>query len=467
MTRSRFDSVGRTIAAWMGGVWRRALPAARPPADPQSIDPVDGLTGLYSRAALVDRIERHAALPSDHDAARFALICLDLDNLKNINGTLGYTAGDAVLMSMAERLSGLMQADEYLYRIDGDKFIAFVGSETKAQVLQRGTVLLDALRSAHRIEGYDLLLTASVGVVQAPKHGRDARTLLQSADIAVDAAKSLGRNNVVRFDRGMRAALERRVRLTQALRRALTDGAGLYLVFQPKFSARDGRMRGAEALLRWRHPELGEVSPGEFVPLAEQAGLACTLDTCVFDRVAEQLSRWVAIGATPRICVNLSALTLVVRDAADRLLAIIHRQGVDPRQLDVEVTESEDIGASAAVTANLQRFRAAGVGIALDDFGTGHSSLRYVQALPLTALKIDRCFITNIDRSDHKSVSILRATITLARELGLLIVAEGVETASQREWLARHDCDLLQGFLLERPLDADTFTARYLAAASG
>jgi diguanylate cyclase (GGDEF)-like protein len=457
----------RAISEWVRNRPSRVLTGFDRSSDAQSTNRIDGLTGVRGRGALIDRIQRYAALPSASEDGRFALICLDLDNLKNINGTLGYTAGDAVLVSTAQRLSALMRDHECLYRIDGDKFIAFVGSQTKAQVLQRSTDLLDALRGAHRVEGYDLLLTASIGVVQAPKHGRDARTLLQSADIAVDAAKSLGRNNVVRFDRGMRAALERRVRLTQALRRALTDGAGLYLVFQPKFSANDSVMRGAEALLRWRHPELGEVSPGEFVPLAEQAGLAYTLDACVFGRVARQLATWAALGATPRICVNLSALTLVVRDAADQLLAIINREGADPRQLDVEVTEHEDIGASAAVTANLQRFRAAGVGIALDDFGTGHSSLRYVQALPLTALKIDRCFITNIDRSDHKSVSILRASIALARELGLLIVAEGVETPSQREWLGRHGCDLLQGFLLERPLDADTFTTRYLSAASG
>ncbi|RZU98664.1 putative bifunctional diguanylate cyclase/phosphodiesterase [Spiribacter vilamensis] len=452
------NMAGAVFVGWLGMDVEETTRALEEHRHNLALDP---LTGLKNRDALEADIDAEVgAAPAVRPA--FALVCLDIDNLKYINNALGFAVGDAVLCSIAQRLSMQCRTGETLYRLTGDKFAVLVASGSTEHLMQRGEAFLDALRRVHPIDDYDLLVTASVGIVVAPSHGRTRAALLENADIGVDQAKAEGRNRVMCFSREMRAALERKLTLTQALQHALVDGDELRIVFQPRLSARDGCVCGAEVLLRWRHPSLGDISPAEFIPLAERAGLVCTLDRLVFDRAGRQLAEWQRRGCRLDLSINVSALSLIAGHAAQDMLERLDRHGVDKRSVEIEVTETENIGDSKTVHANLRQFRAAGIRVALDDFGTGHSSLRYVQALPLSTLKIDRCFVADIDNADGKAVSILASSIALARALDLVIVAEGVETERQREWLIEYNCDQLQGFLLGRPIEADGFERHYL-----
>jgi diguanylate cyclase (GGDEF)-like protein len=421
----------------------------------------DTLTGVGSRLSLTEAVEARLA-NAQQSGQSFALISMDIDNLKNINGTLGYAAGDAVLRSLARRLSSATRPSEVMARVAGDEFVIVLPPAGRADVMSRADELLKAAREPHGIDSYVVLTTVSAGVVWAPGDGVTPRELIQNAEIAVESAKHQGRNQAISFDTQMRDIFSRRAGLTQALHRELDTPTGLSLAYQPQCRLSDGRLWGAEVLLRWDHPEFGRISPGEFVPVAEAAGLVRKLDGWVFDQAAAQLADWQRQGYDLKLSVNLSVLSLMMEGTAREILDRLAAHDADPSMMTVEITESEALEDSETGLNNLQILDAAGISLALDDFGTGHSSLRYVQNLPLSTLKIDQSFIRSIDSDAAKARAILRATLELARQLDLTVVAEGVETQSQFDWLRDRRCQVAQGFLLARPMIASDFQTDWL-----
>ena len=392
----------------------------------------------------------------------FALISLDLDNFRHINDTLGHKIGDAVLVAIARRLSDSLTPQDMLVRVAGNQFVVMMPSASANEIIQHARQLLSTAAAPLQIEHYVLLLTASIGVVWSPQNGAESRLLLQNAEIAMYRSKYRGRNQVTCFDDNMRTELERQTGLTQALRLALESKRDLRLVFQPQFSLVDRHLTGAEVLLRWRHPQLGDISPAEFVPLAEQAGLSGLLDRFVMEQAAIQQAAWVRAGFSLKLSINLSVLSLRVTGLAKEILALLGKYDIPAQLMEVEVTESVDLEGSSEAMAEILQLRAAGVSIALDDFGTGHSSLSYLQQLPLDIVKIDQSFVRRIQPAEGPGNSILRAIIALAKALHLEIIAEGVETEEQHNWLAAEGCDIAQGYLHGKPVDRLEFEQRYL-----
>ncbi|KAF0285786.1 hypothetical protein BA899_00980 [Spiribacter sp. SSL99] len=450
--------VGAALARWMEvGVGQSIQQKERL----ERLSMTDTLTGVGSRLSLTEAVEARLA-NAQQSGQSFALISMDIDNLKNINGTLGYAAGDAVLRSLARRLSSATRPSEVMARVAGDEFVIVLPPAGRADVMSRADELLKAAREPHGIDSYVVLTTVSAGVVWAPGDGVTPRELIQNAEIAVESAKHQGRNQAISFDTQMREIFSRRAGLTQALHRELATPTGLSLAYQPQCRLSDGRLWGAEVLLRWDHPEFGRISPGEFVPVAEAAGLVRKLDGWVFDRAAAQLADWQRQGYDLKLSVNLSVLSLMMEGTAREFLDRLAAHDADPSMMTVEITESEALEDSETGLENLQILDAAGISLALDDFGTGHSSLRYVQNLPLSTLKIDKSFIGAIDGDAAKARAILRATLELARQLDLTVVAEGVETQSQFDWLRDRRCQVAQGFLLARPMTASDFQTDWL-----
>ncbi|MEX0373663.1 putative bifunctional diguanylate cyclase/phosphodiesterase [Spiribacter roseus] len=450
--------VGAALARWMEvGVGQSIQQKERL----ERLSMTDTLTGVGSRLSLTEAVEARLA-NAQQSGQSFALISMDIDNLKNINGTLGYAAGDAVLRSLARRLSSATRPSEVMARVAGDEFVIVLPPAGRADVMSRADELLKAAREPHGIDSYVVLTTVSAGVVWAPGDGVTPRELIQNAEIAVESAKHQGRNQAISFDTQMRDIFSRRAGLTQALHRELDTPTGLSLAYQPQCRLSDGRLWGAEVLLRWDHPEFGRISPGEFVPVAEAAGLVRKLDGWVFDQAAAQLADWQRQGYDLKLLVNLSVLSLMMEGTAREFLDRLAAHDADPSMMTVEITESEALEDSETGLENLQILDAAGISLALDDFGTGHSSLRYVQNLPLSTLKIDKSFIGAIDGDAAKARAILRATLELARQLDLTVVAEGVETQSQFDWLRDRRCQVAQGFLLARPMTASDFQTDWL-----
>ena len=453
--------VGALLAGWMDlGINDAVVRAARWRARALT----DELTGLGNRLLLTETIEGKLKAIKD-DGGSFALISIDLDNLRHINDTLGHKVGDAVLIEMARRLGNAINKEDFLVRVAGDQFAVMLLSASANDVIQRAQQLLTVARTPLQLDQYVLLMTASIGVVWSPKDGTEAKVLLQNAEIAMYQSKHTGRNQVTSFDDSMRTALERQTRLTQSLVSALENGRGLELAFQPQFRLSDNQLVGAEVLLRWQHPELGSISPAEFVPIAEKAGLARLLDQFVIKQAAIQQADWISAGYQLRLAINLSVLSLKTKGIAKELLDILNTHDIPPSLVEVEVTESASLEGSTEVMNEIERLRAAGITMALDDFGTGHSSLSYLQQLPLDIVKIDRSFVMRINKDDTRANAILVAILALANALDLLVIAEGVETEEQRHWLATAGCHIAQGYFFGKPTDNVNFAAQYLSSA--
>lgn len=422
----------------------------------------DELTGLGNRLCLTEEIDRRLENVAA-DGGSFALISLDLDNFRHVNETLGHKVGDALLIELSKRLADSIAPQDTLVRLAGDQFVALLPYTSEPEVIHRAEQLLAAARAPLEVEQYMLLMTASIGIAWSHQSGTESRLLLQNAEIAMYKSKHGGRNQVTCFEEGMRSALERQASLTQALLVGLEQGQGLRLVFQPQFCLQTGELRGAEVLLRWRHPQLGDVSPAEFIPVAEAAGLIRVLDRFVLERAAKQQAEWLHEGIELKLSINLSVLSLKVSGTGTDILAVLASNDVPTELIEIEVTESADLEGSTEALEAMMILRTAGVTLALDDFGTGHSSLSYLQQLPLDFVKIDRSFVRNIQPQDGPSNAILRAIMALAKALELKLVAEGVETQEQQAWLAAEGCDLAQGYLLGKPTETDTFRQLYLA----
>jgi len=415
----------------------------------------DPLTGLPNRALFHDRL-RHALAQARRAKSRMALLFIDLDNFKTINDTLGHDTGDELLKQAANRLRETVRDVDTVARLGGDEFTAVLSdcsAEVADQVSRR---IVDDLSASFNIDGRSLFVSASIGVAFYPEDGDDSSALVRAADAAMYRAKEQGRSRVEFFKPELQVRLLRRASLESALREALRH-RHLRLVFQPKFAIATRKLVGAEALLRWQDPELGPVSPGDFIPVAEASGMILELDRAVQHMLLDHVGHWLGRGLTVPTCAfNVSPRSVREGDFASRLLERIEASGIPKENLQIEITEGALLDNSNLVAANLATLDEAGLKIAIDDFGTGYSSLGYLKRLPIDELKIDKSFVDGLGQ-DKEDEAIARAVLGLAKALDLQTVAEGVETDRQLAWLSQYGCDIAQGYLLGRPMEIENF----------
>ncbi|MBI1217579.1 MAG: EAL domain-containing protein [Rhodobacteraceae bacterium] len=421
----------------------------------------DAMTGLPNRAGL-EKIVIEALHLAETKGESGALIYMDLDNFKNINDSLGSEAGDHAIQALATRLRATVRAGDVVARQAGDEFAVLlrdgISQEAAMETVDR---IFEVLRQPFNLLGQTIYLTASLGITYYPADGIDSSTILQNADMAMDRAKAAGRNRFAIFTPFMRHEMSRRIAVTQALRRGLRHDH-FRLVLQPKVALDNPtRAVGAEALLRWRDPVLGDVSPEEFIPLAEAAGLIRTIDLKVVAMLGELLRRWRRLARGVPVSFNLSAQSLQGEGFAKVLMSVFGTYRIQPSEVQIEITETSLMQNVAATVENITILRRAGFRTSLDDFGTGYSSLAYMQLLPLSELKIDRSFITSVGRGDASSDAIVRAILSLGKALGLEIVAEGVERDEQRDWLMAQGCPIGQGRLFGSAMEVELFEDRF------
>lgn len=414
----------------------------------------DGLTGLPNRGAWMKHAQAALMLAHRHGDT-LGVLFLDLDHFKTVNDSLGHPVGDRLLAAVARRLSGCLREEDVLARLGGDEFVALLPRlhrpDDAAMVARK---LLAAMADTVHIEGHDLSPSVSIGIALYPNDGNDVDTLLKHADTAMYGAKAAGRNNYQFFVPEMNTRAFERLMLENALRRGIERNE-LILHYQPQIDAASGRISGCEALVRWEHPDLGLVPPAQFIPVAEDSGLIVPLGEWVLREACRQQVRWrdSAVGNI-QLAVNISALQFRRNDFVDTVARALEDTGADARYIELEITESALMQPDDHLIGRLDALCALGLTLALDDFGTGYSSLSYLKRLPISRLKIDRSFVKDLP-SDAEDAAVTSATLSLAQALGLDVVAEGVETPAQRDYLVTRGCNALQGFLYSRPLAAE------------
>jgi len=412
----------------------------------------DDLTGLPNRTAFNDKL--NLAVARARQDAPCAVLLLDLDRFQNVNDTLGHEHGDLLLVSVAGRIRTSLPEAAFMARFSGDEFVILLENTTTEGAKQVGQDLLQAMGREFDLGNDRLGINASLGIVSYPEYGESASVLMRYADLALHRAKLAGRNCLVMFSHDLSDEIQRRVLLESRLKQALARSE-LALHYQPKLDIRSGRLMGWEALLRWQSPELGEVGPAEFIPVAEQSGLILPIGEWVLREACRQMRAWQDLGlAAGSMAVNLSMRQFRQKDLTGAISAALSDAGLAPGDLELEITESsimDDLASAATVLAELEQL---GIRIAVDDFGTGYSSLSYLKTFSIQCLKIDRSFIRDIP-GDENDTAIVRTIIALANNLGLIVVAEGVETDAQRAYLLANHCDQAQGYLFSRPLPAE------------
>lgn len=417
----------------------------------------DPLTELPNRTLLNDHL-RYALSLAKRSNGHLALMFLDLDHFKDINDTLGHSIGDSLLKELSKRLRRSLREEDTITRMGGDEFILLlpgVNSHGAAFIAEK---LLAAIAEAYQIEHFDLSLTASIGIALYPNDGTDLETLSRSADTAMYRAKQEGRQGYRFFTPEMQAHSVRNLQLMTALRHALERNQ-LEVHYQPQVSLNDGHIVGAEALLRWQHPELGTVSPAEFIPVAEESRLILPIGEWVLRSAIRQTQIWVEKGIAPLImAVNLSAVQFRHPDLPNLVSRILEAEGAVPEYLELELTESVAMHNPQGAIMVMNKLRNYGVRMSIDDFGTGYSSLSYLKKFKIYKLKIDQSFVRDIS-TDPEDKAIVSAIISLAKSLGLKTIAEGVETQKQLAFLREQGCDEMQGYLFSKPLTADQFEA--------
>lgn len=411
----------------------------------------DVLTGLPNRALFVDRLEH--ALARSHDRQfMVALLFVDLDRFKVINDTLGHDVGDHALRELAVRLSGCVREGDTVARLGGDEFAVLLEDVTANEnIAPIASKLLDALSRPFEWQRRELFITASIGISLAPIDGQDPKTLLRHADIAMYRAKDLGRNTYRFYSADMSAKAFERLSMETSLRHALArDEFALY--YQPQVDAATGRLMGLEALLRWRHPELGLVDPGDFIPILEETGLILAVGEWVLRHACRQAQIWQDAGYPAfRLAVNLSSGQFNAAGLPSLVADVLADTGLDPRCLELEITEGVLVHHGPETTDTFRALAGLNVRLAIDDFGTGYSSLSYLKRFAIDTLKIDRTFVSDVTR-DADDAAIVQAIIAMARRLNIQVIAEGVETEEQREFLREQGCEMVQGLLFGGPL---------------
>ena len=414
----------------------------------------DSLTGLPNRSQWVSRgqAELQQAL-QEHQS--LAVLFLDLDHFKHINDTLGHALGDELLQAVSQRLQPCLESHHMLARIGGDEFVALLpqlqGPEEAAQVAER---LRRALQAPLYIQGHEINLSASIGIACYPQDGDNLDHLLKHADTAMYVAKDAGRNGYQFFMKEMNARVSRRMFLENNLRRAL-ERDELFLVYQPQIDAASGQVAGVEALVRWRHPDEGLIPPDRFIPVAEDCGLIEPLGAWVLHQACRQLQDWTQLGETDlMMAINISPMQFRKSGFIDTVRHALSASGVDPARVELEITETLLMQPLKDLDNRLRELADMGLTFALDDFGTGYSSLGYLKRLPISRIKLDKSFVADLP-GDVEDEAITRATLSMAKDLGLRCVAEGVETEAQQRFLTQRGCDALQGYLFARPMPAD------------
>jgi diguanylate cyclase (GGDEF)-like protein/PAS domain S-box-containing protein len=422
----------------------------------------DPLTGLPNRRLLMDRLRQALAASAQWDRSQ-ALLLIDLDNLKMLNETLGHQTGDYLLQEFARRLAACVRDTDTVARLGGDEFVVMledlseVPEEAAAEAKAVCEKILASVGQPYLFNDRECLSSASIGIAVFGDRQNSMDDILQQADIALHQAKAAGRNTVRFFSPALQTAVNARAALEEDLRKAIKTNQFL-LYYQPQVEL--GRLTGAEALIRWKHPLRGIVPPDEFIPLAEETGLILPLGEWVLENACTQIASWAGWEQTAdfTVAVNISALQLRQPDFVEGVLAALDRTGANPKRLRLELTESMLVENLEEVIAKMTQLRSHGLRFALDDFGTGYSSLAYLKRLPLDRLKIDRVFVRDI-LVDSSSGAIAQTILSLGRAMGLPVIAEGVETEEQLAFLAGLGCQSFQGYLFSRPLPLKEFQA--------
>ncbi|QHG64987.1 putative bifunctional diguanylate cyclase/phosphodiesterase [Pseudomonas putida] len=421
----------------------------------------DTLTGLPNRTLLSDRIDQAIGKVAEQGGC-FALMFIDLDGFKPVNDAFGHHVGDLLLKAVAARLRGHLHSQDTLARIGGDEFVLLVELQEPEDAMDVAVKQVNLVSRLFRVAEHDLQLTASLGIVMYPGNGQDQLELLRNADAAMYHAKSAGKNGYSFFDVSMNSNARQQLQLLQDLRAALEQGQ-FRLHYQPKFDAQACRPIGAEALLRWEHPQHGLMLPDRFIGLAEKTGLIIPIGEWVLDQACRQMRQWLEQGHRDwRMAVNLSAIQFCHAGLVDSVARALQENGLPANCLTLEITETTAMHDADASLTVLQQLSDMGVDLSIDDFGTGYSSLMYLKRLPANELKIDRGFVRDLEQ-DSDDAAIVSAIVALGQALGLRIVAEGVETNRQQDFLTRLGCDSLQGYLLGQPVPAEQFMGRLQA----
>jgi diguanylate cyclase (GGDEF)-like protein/PAS domain S-box-containing protein len=416
----------------------------------------DSLTGLPNRLLLNDRISQAIVLAPRHKK-KVALLFLDLDGFKHINDSLGHSIGDKLLQATAKRLVDCVRAADTVSRQGGDEFVVLL---SEVEYSEDGAItagkMLQAVAEPHSIDEHDFHVTASIGMSVYPDDGLDAETLIKNADTAMYQAKEKGRQSYQFFKPAMNVRAVERQFIEESLRRALVRQE-FALHYQPKVNLRTGKITGAEALIRWTHPDRGPISPAQFIPVAEDSGLILPIGNWVLREACKQARIWTDAGLPAgTIAVNVSAMEFLQEAFLKEVFEILKETGVDPRSLELELTESVLMKRAESATSALQELRARGIQIAVDDFGTGYSSLSYLRKFPIDALKIDQSFVRQITTAPDDT-TIVGAIISMGRSMKLRLIAEGVETQEELAFLQNHQCHEAQGYYFSKPVPADQF----------
>ncbi|MDH4285529.1 MAG: EAL domain-containing protein, partial [Gallionellaceae bacterium] len=424
----------------------------------------DSLTRLPNRRLMLDRF-KHALAASARNGRQGALLFIGLDNFKALNDTLGHDAGDMLLQQVAQRIDACVRDDDTVSRFGGDEFVVMLEGlseqelEAAAQAETIGKKILAALGEPYQLVKHEYHNTASAGVTLFLGDRHEMEDLLKQADIAMLQAKKTGRNTLRFFDPAMQAAITNRVTMESDLRRATFMEGQLMLYYQPQVDS-SGRWIGAEALVRWRHPERGMISPAEFIPLAEETGLILPLGHWVLVTACQQLVAWAARPETSHLAlaVNISAKQFQLPTFVEEVLSLVDYFGISPARLKLEITESTVLGNVEDVIEKMAALKERGLCFSMDDFGTGYSSLSLLKRLPLNQLKIDQSFVRDI-LVDSSDAAISKMIVNLAQSMNLSVIAEGVESEAQRQFLDQHGCHAYQGYLFGKPVPIEEFEA--------
>ncbi|MGI9489247.1 MAG: putative bifunctional diguanylate cyclase/phosphodiesterase [Geminicoccaceae bacterium] len=416
----------------------------------------DALTGLPNRFLFTNRLEI-ALAKARRDDTCLAIHCLDLNDFKGVNDTLGHAIGDELLRQVATRLSEALRASDMVARLGGDEFaIVQAPIETVAEATVLAERLIDALSAPYLIDNHNVFTSASVGIAVSPQNGHDPDKLLSFADTALYQAKDLGRARYQFFSSEMERRLSYRKGIERDLRDAV-DAGQFSLHYQPQYCLQSGQLLGAEALLRWNHPKLGWIPPDKFIPIAEEIGQVLVIGRYVLREACREARRWIDYGAPNlRVAVNLSPAQFVYQDLQETVSSALADANLSGHQLELEITETMLMRDREATISTLEDLGNLGVSLALDDFGTGYSSLSYLRRFRIDKIKIDRSFIADVP-TDVDAETLVRTILTLGHSLGLKVVAEGIETKAQYDFLVQQGCDEAQGFLLSKPMPGDAF----------
>jgi diguanylate cyclase (GGDEF)-like protein len=417
----------------------------------------DVLTGLPNRSQLHERA-RQLLEQARSKRTPMALMMLDLDHFKDINDSLGHTVGDALLSELALRLTSCLRDDDLVARLGGDEFIFVLRDVNSSEASDVARKLLDMSAQSYTVGNHDLKVSASIGIAMYPDDGMDVETLLQRADAAMYQVKRAGRHDFRFFTAAMQQRAARHLQVVNALRYAL-EREQMHVVYQPQVSLKSGRIIGAEALLRWRTPELGVVSPAEFIPAAEESGLIIPIGEWVLRQAVRQARAWLDAGLPPLVmAVNLSAVQFRTADLPSQVAQILYEEGLPPEYLELELTEGVALQDPQGAINTMTQLHDRGIRMSIDDFGTGFSSLSHLKKFKVYKLKIDQSFVRDIS-TDAEDKAIVSAIINMARSLGLTTIAEGVETLEQLDFLREQLCDEIQGYHVSKPLAPDAFRA--------